>query len=153
MIEIVQGNIFNSGADVICHQVNCRAAMRSGVAKQVRELFPEVFEAYRRHCNTTPNSELLGSVQFCVIDERGNGRFIANIFAQEDFGYDGKQYSDYEALREALDVVNTRFAGKSIAIPYLMSCHRGGGEWDCVNQIIVDALKDCKVTYYQYDGS
>lgn len=40
MIKHIKGDIFQSGADVILHQVNCQGVMGSGVAKQVREKYP-----------------------------------------------------------------------------------------------------------------
>lgn len=47
MITFHKGNILDSGADVICHQVNCQGAMNSGVAKAIREKWPVVYKAYR----------------------------------------------------------------------------------------------------------
>ena len=38
MVTFHNGNILDSGADIICHQVNCRGVMGSGVAKQIKEL-------------------------------------------------------------------------------------------------------------------
>ena len=37
MIKIIDGDLLNSEADIICHQVNCQGKMNSGVAKQIRE--------------------------------------------------------------------------------------------------------------------
>ena len=44
-------DLFESGADMICHQVNCMGVMGSGVAKQVKERYPKVFEEYVNWCN------------------------------------------------------------------------------------------------------
>ena len=35
--------------DVICHQVNCQGVMGSGIAKQIRDTYPIVFENYKRN--------------------------------------------------------------------------------------------------------
>ena len=45
-IEIKIGDITNSKANYICHQVNCQGAMNSGVAKAIREKWPRVYKAY-----------------------------------------------------------------------------------------------------------
>ena len=45
-VIIKEGNVFDSDADIICHQVNCQGVMGSGVAKEVRERFPNVYEQY-----------------------------------------------------------------------------------------------------------
>lgn len=132
MIKIVDGDIFNCDADAILHQVNCqgvnanflmsvyscknrKALMGSGVAKQVREKFPTVFKYYKARCDE---------------DKRFKEQFIINLFAQDRYGYDGNCYTDYAALRKCLKMVNEQFSGKRVAIPYLMACHRGGGDWD-----------------------
>lgn len=48
MIEIIEGNLFDTDAKFICHQVNCMGKMGSGVALQVRQRFPHVYEEYKR---------------------------------------------------------------------------------------------------------
>lgn len=144
-IHIVNGDIFQSGADVIVHQVNCQGIMGSGVAKQVREKYPAVFEEYQRFCRNTSNP--LGYTLFVTTPD---GTVIANLFAQDKFGYDGRCYTDYDALRRCLTEVCAKCYNKVIAIPYMMSCHRGGGDWNKVSKMIEEELADCDVTFYKY---
>ena len=47
MIKYYEGDIFNSSADIICHQVNCQGAFGRGMAGQVKKLFPEVEKSYK----------------------------------------------------------------------------------------------------------
>lgn len=154
MIKHIKCNIFESGADVICHQVNCRGEMNTGVAAQVRQRYPWVYGEYRECCKYfSSNLEgILGVYQQVYIDET---RMILNIFAQYDFGYDGKCYTDYNALEEALNDIATEevYQGKIIAFPYKMGCHRGGGDWNIVYKMIEDAFKDsdCEVLICEYD--
>ena len=54
-VIIKEGNVFDSDADIICHQVNCQGVMGSGVAKEVRERFPNVYEEFPIVKDTTPN--------------------------------------------------------------------------------------------------
>lgn len=147
----VKGDIFQSGADVILHQVNCQGVMGSGVAKQVREKYPDVFAEYKEICERYKDDKeiLLGHALFVQCDD---DVWIANLFSQKDFGYDGSCYTSYDALRECLVRVNQRFTGCSVAIPYRMACHRGGGDWDIVSKMIEVTLKDCDVTLYEYIG-
>lgn len=151
MIKHIQGDIFKSGSDVILHQVNCQGMMNTGVAKQVREKYPWVFKSYKYMCEENANHKdnLLGIAHKVPIDEK---RFIVNLFAQKDYGYDGKCYTNYNALKKCLQDVNSKCAGKTVAIPYLMGCHRGGGDWDIVSQIIEETLINCDVTLYEYCG-
>ena len=46
MIKIIEGNILNAEEDIICHQVNCRGKMGSGLAKQIRDKYPDVYKEY-----------------------------------------------------------------------------------------------------------
>lgn len=151
MIEIIEGNIFKSNADVIVHQTNTKGVMGSGIAKQVKQLYPSVFSEYKKKCDDAKlmRYEILGDFQLCNI---GNNKYICNIFGQKNFGYDGKCYSNYEALRTAFVGLNEFCSGKSmsVAIPYLMSCHRGGGDWNIVSEIIEQELVNCRVVFYKY---
>lgn len=151
MIKHVKCDIFESGADIICHQVNCQGVMGSGIAKQVRERYPEVYEFYHAMCIAYEPSELLGRVFSGGVSDT---LYIANLFAQENFGYDGKCYTDYNALRQCLQEVANNHKNQTIAIPYLMGCHRGGGDWNIVYKMIeeVFADSDCEVLICEYNG-
>ena len=99
MIKHVKGDIFQSDADVILHQVNCQGVMGSGIAKQVREKYPKVYKEYKELCSQDEPKNLLGIAQPVQADKN---TIVVNIFAQKNFGYDGKCYTDYSALRRDL---------------------------------------------------
>lgn len=150
MIKHIKCDIFESGADVILHQVNCQGVMGSGIAKQVREKYPEVFDVYKTLCDIkSDKSELLGTAQFVRVGENG---YIVNLFSQENFGYDGKCYTSYDAIRKCLEDVNNYFSNETIAIPYLMGCYRGGGDWNVVYQMIEDIFNRNDVLICEYNG-
>ena len=48
MIKIIDGNLFDSKAQIICHQCNCQGVMGSGVAAEVKRRYPHVYKAYRK---------------------------------------------------------------------------------------------------------
>ena len=151
MIKHIKCDIFESGADVICHQVNCQGVMGSGIAKQVRERFPWVYGEYKDFCDTYSPSELLGLNLITYIDET---HMIANLFGQEKFGYDGKCYTNYKSLFNALEQLRDGYPNKTIAIPYLMGCHRGGGDWNVVYKMIEEVFADFdgEVLICEYNG-
>lgn len=131
MIKIIQGNLFDSKADIIAHQVNCQGIMGSGVARQVKKKYPTVFDMYEDMCITNTSKNLLGIAQICIVS---NDTIIANLFAQDSYGYhhDGKQYTDLSALYCALSGLRRYALYKdfSIAIPYKIGCARGGADWE-----------------------
>ncbi|MGA8944018.1 MAG: hypothetical protein WB502_15090 [Thermoactinomyces sp.] len=47
MIYIQQGDLLQSDCTVIAHQCNCFATMGAGIAKQIKERYPEAYEADR----------------------------------------------------------------------------------------------------------
>lgn len=152
MIRHIKCDIFESGADIILHQVNCRGVMGSGVAKQVRDRYPDVYTSYKNLCNDMRDpSILLGTAQFVKID---GYTYIVNLFAQDKYGYDGKQYTNYLSLGSCLNEVrmHTLPDNEVIAIPYRMGCDRGGGDWNVVYGMIEEILGDRNVLICEYNG-
>lgn len=149
MIKIIEGNLFDSKAQIICHQVNACGVMGSGVAKEVRERYPTVYGAYR---NEYEKGNLkLGIVIYATAKK---DQVIANMCAQDKFGYDGKLYTNYVALQECFNnVVSYAYSAfdikPTIALPYKMSCDRGGGKWDIVYQMIENTFKDFDVEIWK----
>ena len=41
MVKIIEGNLFDTKANIICHQCNCQGVMGSGVAAEVKRRYPE----------------------------------------------------------------------------------------------------------------
>lgn len=160
MIKIIDGDLLQSGADIICHQVNCQGKMNSGVAKQIRLKYPEVYEEYMRVCNNTKNpKDLLGYAQHVSVNFGLPSVF--NLFAQCNYGYDGNQYTDINALRTSLErvrdfvkdikqgfVEGTIFR---IALPYKIGCVRGGADWNEVYAMIEEIFTDVDVELWRLD--
>lgn len=147
MISIIDDDIFNTDASAILHQANCKGIMGSGIAKQVKEKYPSVFLKYKAECASVKDSSLL--LGKCQIVKVNRSQYICNLFSQNDFGYSGKCYTNYEAFAQSLELVNEKFKGKKVAVPYLIACDRGGGNWERVLRIIKDKLSDCEVVLYR----
>lgn len=134
-IYIIEKNLFESDASVFCHQVNCLGVWGSGIAKSMREIFPDVYEQYREICVKNKFNKLLGNT---AIIQSGN-RYIANMFAQERFGYDGIRYTSYDAFYNCLVRIK-EFCEKNdinkIALPYKIGSDRGGADWNVIYSMI-----------------
>ena len=88
-----------------------------------------------------------------------------SLFAQNKYGYDGKQYTDLEAFRDGLRYISQHFGvwreksgleekdlcRISVALPYKIGCGRGGANWDTVYKIIEEELKDYDVELWRFD--
>lgn len=128
MIKITEGNLFDSKADIIAHQVNCQGIMGAGVARQVKKKYPTVFTEYLNLCWANHPSKLLGMVQICETPNKQ----IANLFGQESYGYGDKQYTILSALYMCFSGLKhyAEIMEYSIAIPYKIGCARGGADWE-----------------------
>ena len=132
-IKEVRGDLLESESKIRCHQVNCKGVMGAGLAKQVKDKYPEVFEQYKALCDQF-GSKLLGHTQFIACHD---GTVIANLFAQDDYGQD-KVQTDIGALEECISKV-ADFAfrlGVQPAFPKFLGCGLAGGNWDEVAPLI-----------------
>lgn len=139
----------NNPETVLAHGVNCSNGFGSGVAGAIARTYPKVKQFY--HSKFEQSGWQLGQVQFVSLS---NDLTIANMATQEKYGYDGKQYISYEAIRTCIETV-LRYceeSGQSLALPKIGSL-RGGGDWGIIEGIIVDCLKtrDVAVTIYTID--
>jgi O-acetyl-ADP-ribose deacetylase (regulator of RNase III) len=138
-------NIFDLPTQAIIHQANCQTTMGSGIAKQIREKYPEAFEA---DCRTTRGDiTKLGS--FSWVKAR-DGKYIYNCYSQFRYGRD-QRHTDYEAVYTGLSRIAehaTSMNLTSLALPYKMGCALGGGSWRVVSAIIEDIFESNPIELY-----
>jgi O-acetyl-ADP-ribose deacetylase (regulator of RNase III) len=166
MIKIIEGDLFDTDAKFICHQVNCQGRMGSGVALQVRKKYPHVYEEYKKALGAEHDT-MMGRIQIVPINPQYigmdcgsliipyNEQWICNLFAQDKYGYDGKMYTSLDALEMCFLKLqwlthekNNNFNAK-IAMPYGIGCVRGGANWDDVYKMINDIFVDCEVELWR----
>jgi O-acetyl-ADP-ribose deacetylase (regulator of RNase III) len=94
-------SLLEAKEDIIVHQVNCQGKMNSGIAKQIREKWPHAYEAYMGYYdfNGDDPKKLLGTVRIVGVEPN---KFVAHLFGQEHYGYDGRRYTSYDALYDGL---------------------------------------------------
>lgn len=154
-VIIKEGNVFDSDADIICHQVNCQGVMGSGVAKEVRERFLNVYEQYHELCELHKDytAGLLGTAQIIPVYGGRKELYIANCFGQDKYGYNGAQYTSIGALMEAFVYVaeQARQFNWKVAMPYKIGCCRGGADWDTVKKIIDTTFQGIDVELWKLE--
>lgn len=162
MVTHKEGSVLESGCQYICHQVNCRGVMGSGIALAIKNKWPIVYAKYmdkvrdmEEQCYVVdgpdPSRILLGNTQFVDI---GNGQEVVNMFAQQDFGYNGKRYTSYDAFEHCLqNIKKTVPKGNTIGFPYKIGSDRGGASWDVIEKMIEVVLgNDFNVEIYHWKG-
>ena len=144
MVEYKIGNLLDALVDYICHQVNCQGRMGSGIAKQIRERWPIVYDSYVQ----VASSVWLGCVQKVVVDI--SQKTVINMFAQEYYGYDGKRYTSYDAFWACLGGIRDSVPkGSKIGFPAKIGCGLGGANWEVISTMIIEVLgKDYDVYIY-----
>ena len=151
MIKIIDGDLLSSNADIIAHQVNCMGKMNSGIAKQIREIYPEVFLSYKSLCDNYADykNDLLG---MCDVVNIGKNKYIANLFGQLNYGYDGRQYTNLKYLKIAMNQLRD-FASKdkTIALPWKLASCRGGAKWEDVYAIIEEVFDGYNIEIWRLD--
>ena len=149
MIHYVKGNLLDSDCDYICHQVNCQGVMGSGIAKQIRERWPEVYTGYTRFCKNYGDNEpdrLLGKVFMKRIN--GSHQWVMNMFSQDTYGYDGQRYTSYDAFAHCLEVIRQQTTyNDSIGFPKNIGCGLGGGNWKVISALIEELLGPYRDVY------
>jgi O-acetyl-ADP-ribose deacetylase (regulator of RNase III) len=148
-MKIIEGDITNATEGFIIHQVNCRDVMGSGVAKALFTKWPIVKKQYhvfnKRFVERNVLDRLLGSLDIIPVSTETS---VINAYTQNYFGNDGKQYTDYDAIRKVFNFISNNIdLSNGIAIPYMYGCGLGGGDWDVVSQIIEDSFDDKAVVY------
>lgn len=126
------GNILDVKDGIICHQVNAQGVMGSGVAKEIRARYPQVWTDY----NTTiwTLEKPMGQVIFTKITP---DLWVASIVGQEFYGNDGKRYTSYDALADGFQEVARRARIGDFSVHYpLIGCGLGGAKWAIVSAII-----------------
>lgn len=159
-MKIIYGDILNITEGIICQQVDCMGIMGSGLAKQIRNKYPRVYQKYKDFLNDKSlkiipmgnnirglkvveetSEDYLGKV--LIVDIKDN-LYIANLFAQHKYGRD-KQYTEYDKFEESLEnlkfsITDTDLENLPIYFPYKIGCGLGGGDWNIIFKLIEKAF-------------
>jgi O-acetyl-ADP-ribose deacetylase (regulator of RNase III) len=136
MVKEIQGNLldFPEDVNIIAHQANCQATMGAGIARQIRERYPEVSQEDRDAFNN--HRAKLGL--FSAVKISDDPKVVVNLYGQDKIG--GEKPTDYEGIYSAMDKLY-RLASKKpdlyvIGFPHGMSCGLGGGDWRIIRTMI-----------------
>ena len=159
---ILDGDLLKTPFQIIAHQVNCHGVMDGGVALQIKNKYPDVYNEYRELCCKKCSADLLGTAQIVKCLKATEYKIFFNIFGQGGYGSD-KVQTDYDALcngfidaiskfRDMCDV--PRYINVVIAIPYKIGCGLAGGDWKKVKGILESLEKTENATFvaYKYEG-
>lgn len=137
-MNIIKCDLLNIEHGIVTHQVNCKGVMGAGLAKSLRNQYPNIYPRYHEFCSASYFRP--GMIQLVRQSER---LFICNLAGQDGYGRD-RRYTDYEALTIALPKLReaSEMKGLPVYIPYMMGCKLGGGDWAIVSSLIEQHIPD-----------
>ncbi|MFE7817864.1 SLOG family protein [Priestia megaterium] len=154
LVVEVKGDLLKSDCDVMMHQANCQSTMGSGIAKQIKKTFPEVYKV--DYESPLSPKEKLGKYTYARVQNQLKPVEVVNLYGQFRYGTD-IQHTDYEALRSAifgyLEDLKKRthnISDLKVGVPKFIGCARGGGDWNIVKGILEEAAEAFFVRIYTY---
>lgn len=148
MIHYIKGDLLRSDCQVIVHGCNCFCTMGSGIARQVKEMFPRAYGADLKTVKGDPSK--LGTYTYADYSKEESPLFIINAYTQFDYGRDSsKVYLKYEALTSALKDIKANFnPSLKLGMPKI-GCGLAKGDWNKVEKIIEEIFDDRDVYVYE----
>lgn len=152
MVIHVMNDIFKGQPNecIIVQQVNCRGVMGRGLAKSIRDKYPQVYEHYMAEYQLGILE--LGYTSYIEVEPN---KFVANICGQYNYGRNGL-FTNYKALQKGLEDVKmmAEALNVNVAIPYRLGCGNGGGDWEGkVLPMIEEIFKDSTITFVFKGGN
>lgn len=159
-IRFVVDDIRRASQQIIAHGCNARGKINKGVAKAIREHWPEAAAAYLREAE---HGYKLGDVvwapttpgQGSLLGEAEDSKLIAHVITQEWYGNDGKRYVSYDAVDAGLRKVAARAIElniREIAIPTI-GAGLGGGYWPVIHGILLKITYDTGARFVVYHNN
>lgn len=136
--------------DVIVHGCNCFCTMGAGVAKLIKEEFPEVYES---DCKTSKGDKSkLGTILPVEVSRNGFVFTVVNAYTQYKYRSSyGEKCVDYDAVRKCFREVSNRFLDKKIGY-VKVGAGLAGGKWEIISDIIDYELAGLDHTLVEFDN-
>lgn len=145
MITNIDINIFDCVAQGIIHQANCQNTMQSGIARQIREKYPEAYEA---DCKTVAGDiKKLGTFSWVKTHD---DKYIYNCYSQFRYGKE-QRHTNYEAIYTGSSSIKQHAIANQLnvlSLPHNMGCMLGGGSWKIVSSIIEEVFDNSEINLY-----
>jgi len=146
----VEGNLLTSDCNVILHQVNCKGVMGAGIARSIRNMYPEVYHDYMKAYKE--DKLVLGNI---IRTKTLRGPIVYSLCGQDTYGRSGKHTDE-----SALDICFRRVVEDlkqygslddfRVGVPAGIGAGLGGGDWNLISKSIDKMAKYVNVYVYRY---
>lgn len=137
----------NGRFDVIIHGCNCFCTMGAGIAKQIKDHFPQAQLADQK--TQAGDKQKLGTYSVAHIEHKDHAFSVVNAYTQYQFSGHGTLV-DYEAVRKIFAQLKNDFTKKRIAYPKI-GAGLAKGDWVMISKLIDKALQGEDHTLVEYD--
>lgn len=142
-VTILNGDIFESGAQCLANPVNCVGTMGKGLAREFKDRYPEMFREYALDCKFRHYK-----LRQSYLWENDAGPDVMNIPTKNHWRDKSRVDTILASLRHARRQHADRY--KTVAIPAL-GCGYGGLYWEEMRIHLVMELSKwpCEVVLYE----
>ena len=118
--------------DVIVHGCNCFCRMGAGIARSIKSVFPEAFQADQ--ATKEGDEKKLGSFSSATVNRNGHTITVINGYTQYNSFGEGVLV-DYKAVEKLFSRLKKEYGGKRIGYPKI-GAGLAGGNWKKISTII-----------------
>lgn len=159
-IEYRTGNLLTAeDIKIVIQGCNSHGVMGSGIAKTIRDLYPQNYEIYRKAYVDQGNLLYMGQVVWADMGRH----LIGNLISQKDYGRDPNVvYVGYSAIQAGVETIDAFVAQRRsltdqeaemelVGFP-LIGAGLANGSWKKISQIIEDGASNFQPIVYLFDG-
>ena len=148
-MKIINKNILEISDGLICHACNCQNKFGKGLAKTIRDKFPQVYHEFLKFSSLYKfPKDRLGKIQEVSINKNLS---VVNIFSQLYYGNSketGIDYNNYPEMRKCFIQLKEIRNERRIYFPYGFGSGLAGGDWNKISGMIEEYFPDvvyCKI--------
>jgi O-acetyl-ADP-ribose deacetylase (regulator of RNase III) len=153
MLQLATGNLIDMAEqglfDVIVHGCNCLNTMGSGIAAEIRQRYPEAYEAdtaYSLKLQDDTNSQVQKLGNYSTHLVKGEHNFlIVNAYTQINFAPRDVDHFEYASFEVILKKFANEYGTFKIGFPYI-GMGLAGGDKDRIIAMIEDFAEKISAT-------
>ena len=133
MIKHIKGNLIDLAEqgefDIIVHGCNCQNTMGSGIAKEIRERYPQAYDVdntYHRAICIDFDGQVIQKLGNYTVAYMDNDVTIINAYTQFHYLPRGVDHFEYDSFNLILRKLLVGYSDKRIGFPYIGMGLAGG---------------------------